>query len=250
LKIGNWNLERADPSQDRCLAIREHMAAVDADVWVFTETHELVGPGDRYSAAFSGEPDRQSKPGERWVGIWSKLPVQPLPSFVSDSARCAAARLVHPEFGDIVVYGCVLPWHGSKWRDTSSAGGAAFEAALDLQRSDWKRLRTEFANAMMIVAGDFNQDLASRHYYGSKKNRLLLEKMLEEEELEAVTAADHDPVARDSPPYACIDHICVSRSSQWRLLSTKRWPDSGKPDKRLSDHFCIVAELGLDKRTD
>lgn len=226
------------------------MAAIDADLWILTETHELVGPGDGYSAAFSGEPDRRSESGERWVGIWSKFPVETLSSFVEDSARCVAARIVHPEFGEIVVYGGVLPWNGSKWRNLPSAGGVAFEAALHMQRSDWNRLRRKFADAMMIVAGDLNQDLASRHYYGSKKNRRLLEKVLEEEGLEAVTAAGHDPVARDSAPYACIDHICVSRSSQWCLLSTKRWPDSNTPDKRLSDHFGIVVELGRDKRTD
>ena len=196
LKIANWNVERADPSQRRCSAIREHMAAIDADVWVLTETHELISPGDDYSATFSAEPDRQSLPGERWVGIWSKFAVQPRSSLVSDSARCVAARLIHPKHGDIVVYGCVLPWHGSKSRDTPSVGGAAFEAALDLHRGDWRRLRNAFPNAILIVAGDFNQDLAFRHYYGSKKNRRLLEKSLEEEGLEAVTAAGHDPVAK------------------------------------------------------
>ncbi len=244
LKIANWNLERVEPSLGRCSAIRRHMANVDADVWILTETHDQVAPGDDYSATFSGEPDRQSKPGERWVGIWSRLPVQPLPSFASDSARCAAARLVHPTHGDIVVYGCVLPWHGSTWRGIPSLGGAAFAVALDLQRADWRRLRNAFPNASLIVAGDFNQDLAARHYYGSRKNRRLLEDTLEEAELEVVTAAGNDPVARDSAPYACIDHICVSRSSQWRLLSTKRWPDSSMPEKRLSDHFGIVVELG------
>jgi hypothetical protein len=159
LKIANWNLERALPAQDRVSIIREHMALVRADIWILTETHEAISPFDGFLAVTSGDPDRNFKPGERWVAIWSRLALEPLPSYVSDSARCAAARTNHPDVGEIIVFGCVLPWTGSNWKGIASAGGASFAAALEEYRRDWERLRSAFPDAVLVVAGDFNQSL-------------------------------------------------------------------------------------------
>lgn len=244
MKIANWNLERVLPSQGRVSAIREHLAAVDADIWILTETHELVGPGKGFSSVMSGEPDRESKPGEHWAGIWSRYPINHLPSFVSDAARCTAAHIAHPDLGDMVVYAAVLPWVGSKWGGIASADGAAFEAALSAYLSDWQKLRDSFPNTLRVVAGDFNQDLAPYHYYGSKKQRELLESGLAAAGLIALTAGANDPI--DWEPtrrHACIDHICVSESLGIRVGNTIRWPEAGKPDSRLSDHFGVAVEL-------
>jgi len=244
MKIANWNLERVLPSQSRVSAIREHFAAVDADIWILTETHELVGPGKDFSSVMSGEPDRKSEPGEHWAGIWSRHPITHLPSFVSDAARCTAAHIAHPDIGDMVVYATVLPWGGSKWGGIESADGAAFEAALGAYVGDWQKLRASFPNALRVVAGDFNQDLAPYHYYGSKKQRALLESGLAAAGVVALTAGANDPI--DWEPahrHACIDHICVSESLAIRVGNTTRWPDAGKPDLRLSDHFGVAVEL-------
>ena len=133
MKIANWNLERILPSQSRAKSIREYMAMVDADIWILTETHELLPPGDGFSGVFSGEPD-QAAPGERWVGIWSPHAMEPLTTFVSDEERCAAALIRHPKLGDIVVFGCVLPWVGSAWRSIDYKDGACQRAEWNLDR--------------------------------------------------------------------------------------------------------------------
>lgn len=244
MKIANWNLQRILPTERRATAIQEHLLAIDADIWTLTETHEQVGPGDNYSSVMSGDPDRDSKPGERWTGIWSRFPIQPLPSFVSDSARCTAARISHPEIGDIVVYATVLPWLGSTWGEYSSADGASFEAALNTYVLDWQRLRAAFPDALCVVAGDFNQDLAPYHYYGSKKQLRLLESGLAAAGLVARTSNVNDPI--DWEPkhrYACIDHICTSEVPRVQIGQTIRWPESDKPNPRLSDHFGVAIEL-------
>jgi endonuclease/exonuclease/phosphatase family metal-dependent hydrolase len=245
MKVATWNLQRVRPTQPRVATIHQHIADVGADICVLTETHELVSPGDGFSSVMSSEPDRRSKPGEKWVGIWSRFALTPLTSFVSvvARARCAAARLSHPDIGSVVVYACVLPWGGSTWNGIASANGAAFAAALDVQRGDWHRLREAFPDDLLIVAGDFNQDLADRHYYGSKKKRALLENALADVGLVALTAGMNDPVARDSAPCACIDHICVSTLPAVRVGSTTRWPNAVKPVSQLSDHFGIAVEL-------
>jgi endonuclease/exonuclease/phosphatase family metal-dependent hydrolase len=246
VKIANWNLERVLPSQPRCSSIREHFLKIDADIWILTETHELVGPGGGYSSVMSGEPDRESKPGEHWAGIWSRHPITHLPSFVSDAARCTAAYIKHPDIGEIVVYAMVLPWTGSEWRGFRSADGVAFAEALNTYVGDWQKLHAAFPNALHIVAGDFNQDLAPYHYYGSKKQRGLLEAALAASSIKmtALTAEANDPIDWDRKQrYACIDHICVSESPGIHAGRTIRWPEIGKPDPRLSDHAGIAVEL-------
>ena len=64
LRIANWNLQRAFPVTRRVPAIREHMASISADLWILTETHESISPGDGFFSATSGVPDRESMPGE------------------------------------------------------------------------------------------------------------------------------------------------------------------------------------------
>jgi hypothetical protein len=248
IKIANWNLERVLPSQKRVSAICKEMTVVDADIWILTETHELFSPGEGFLSATSSVPDRESKPGECWAAVWSRFPLEPLPTFVADASRCAAARVMTPDFGDIIVYACVLPWGGSTWRGIPSADGAAFAAALELYSNDWERLRTDYPDAKLVVAGDFNQSLANWHYYGSRKQRGLLEKAISDSGMEVVTAGENDPIARDSAPCACIDHICISQFPGLHVGNTSRWPDTEKPDKRLSDHFGVVVEMENLKR--
>lgn len=243
MKIANWNLERIFPSCRRLPAMQHYFDLVGADVWFLTEAHEKVSPHEDFFPCISGEPDRASKDGERWVTIWSRWPIEPLDSYASDSARCVVGRIADSPLGELILYGTVLPWT-NEWRGIPGAGGQAFEAALALQKEDWLRLKQDFPNATLIVAGDFNQDLAPWHYYGSKKKRSLLESALVECKLIALTSGLDDPIGRDSPPMACIDHICISAGSDWVLESTTRWPDFPKPVASLSDHFGVNVRLG------
>lgn len=246
MKIANWNLKRIQPLEHRAEPIRQQFKTVNADIWILTETHELIGPGEDFSSVMSSRPDGESKRGEHWTGIWSRYPMQHLPSFVSDESRCTAALIAHPDFGELTVYATVLPWNGSKWRDIESAGGAAFEAALKAYTLDWQRLSAAFPNALHIVAGDFNQDLAPYHYYGSKRQRELLQDALTATHMKALTAGMNDPVDTDAAlRHACIDHICISDSPATQVIKTTRWPETGKPDTQLSDHFGVAVELHL-----
>lgn len=243
LRIANWNLERVVPNQNRVASIHSAMSDIAADIWVLTETHQQISPGEGFSSVTSEDPDRESKQGERWTAIWSQFHLEPLSSFVSDNQRCTAAKISHPNFGEIVVYAMVLPWGGSTWRGIPSRGGAAFAAALAAYQCDWEQLQKSFPDAIHIVAGDFNQSFVSRHYYGSNRNRKVLEKAIDTCNMMTVTAGENDPVARDSSPYACIDHICISKQTGLEVRATQRWPDLPMPDKRLSDHFGVVIEF-------
>ncbi len=175
--------------------------------------------------------------------LWSRFPLDPLPT--SDPARSAAAR-IRPESGPpFIVFGTVLPWLGSQWRGFPSKGSVAFRAALSVQSADWMAIRRNDPDVELFVLGDLNQDLVrgGPRYYGSRANRIALESALLDAGLVALTAADGDPIRRDSAPSACIDHICARSDSSWRVESTARWPNAPRPDRRLSDHFGLSVTL-------
>src|SRR5665647_2392857 len=119
LKVATWNLARVLPKDTaRRAKIVGWLDRIDADVWVLTETHNSVSPGPEYSAASTGYSERPGEPGERWVTIWSRLPIEPLPP-TRDPARTVAALVQPPDGAPLVVYGTVLPWLGSEWRGLS-----------------------------------------------------------------------------------------------------------------------------------
>jgi hypothetical protein len=181
--------------------------------------------------------------------IWSKVPVEPLNEYLKDPARCTAGRILLTENQGIVVCAIVLPWVGDPWQGHSSRDGNAFRKALDTYREDWCNLRERFPKDDFILAGDFNQDLIADHYYGSKDQKKILRDALLKDDLRLLTADANDPVYRDSPPHACIDHICISKLSGLILDSVVRWPDTPAPDLAFSDHFAITVRLKTPQRS-
>ena len=247
LKIATWNLQKPVSSARR-ENIREHIKHQRADIWVLTETHDGFSPGHEFCHSSSAGRDLvdgvpNHKREHRWVSIWSRFDCVPLQT--TDSIRTAAVR-ISPDAGEpFIVFGTVLPWAGSAWNGHQSAGGVAFQKALTVQCEDWLQLQHQFPRDDFFVLGDFNQDLVCRppRYCGTQTNRLALEAALESAMLVALTAAEGDPIRRSDDTFACIDHICASRNSRWKVHSTSRWPDGPLPRSGLSDHFGVAAEF-------
>ena len=175
------------------------------------------------------------------MSIWSRYPLTPVAT--SDAERTAAVRVLPPSGVPFVVFGTVLPWFGDVWRGHTAKGGVAFREALKVQVADWTRFRSEYPRDEFFVLGDFNQDLVTPTYYGSRANRAALEAALAEVGLQALTGGVHDPMRRDSPPCACIDHICGLRDSRWRPQPPRRWPDAPRPVRWMTDHSGVGVEL-------
>ena len=77
MRIATWNVERVRPNGWKIApAQRRRMQAVDADVWILTETHVDHGPGDGYQSVHTPAFPERRPESERWVGIWSKLPLR------------------------------------------------------------------------------------------------------------------------------------------------------------------------------
>lgn len=244
LTLATWNVRRPSGAGNaRRDVLRRYMDAVAADVWVLTETHDALVPGDGYAAVSTSGADRAQWPGERWVTIWSRLPIEPLPP-TSDPIRTVAAR-VHIGERRAVVYGTVLPWVGSPWRDVPAAAGAAFAAALEAQVADWRALRAAYPDDALIVMGDLNQDLVDHppHYYGSRSGRERLRSALASAGLTALTGGAADPIRTTAAPCACIDHICLAAGPDWRTAPPWRWPDGARPARGVSDHFGVGVRM-------
>jgi hypothetical protein len=144
-----------------------------------------------------------------------------------------------------VVYGTVLPWLGSAWRDVPAAKGAAYAAALEAQGGDWTTLQSDHPDCDFILAGDMNQDLAETHFYGSRGNRAALLAALQARGLRCLTAGVDDPVRLGGArAHATIDHLCVSaglaEQVRWPRVA---WPFGPIPTKTLTDHFGTAADF-------
>jgi hypothetical protein len=158
----------------------------------------------------------------------------------------SVAALVKPSEGaPLIVYGTVLPWLGSRWRDFPADDGMAFRAALAAQLADWIAIVRQFPGGDLCVLGDLNQDLSRRDYYGSRANRTALLDALRTVGLSALTADPTDPVRAVARDRASIDHICVpARVVQQGSPRLEVWPSGAAPDRRLSDHYGVAADLG------
>jgi len=172
LRLATWNLARTNPrSTARIQTLQSHMATINADIWILTETWKQIAPPPEHHlvATSTPAPDRESAAGERWTTIWSRHPAQAL-TLAAEPDRTAAALITPPNSRPIIVYGTVLPWLSDQ-RRAPVTGGDAFIASLAAQSEEWRDLRTKHLTTGLIVAGDFNQDLAEKHYYGSGRGR-------------------------------------------------------------------------------
>ena len=242
LAICNWNVERVQPNSSKFEQISKECAGKESDIWFLTESHDKLVPAERFFSTFSGIPDRESKSGERLISLWSRWPIFSLNHYVTDKSRGAAGLITDSPFGSLVLYGLVLPWGGDK-RTSDNGNFKAYQLALLEIKLDLMRLKAEYPNSSLVVAGDFNQSLVDVPYYGSKMKRASLESTFQEIGLIALTSGEKDPIYRDSKPYACIDHIFISKNDGWNLEFTERWPDAPNLEKAPSDHFLVSVNL-------
>jgi len=232
-------------SRPRATRLQDHIRAIEADVWILTETHPNVGLSSTHRLAASSSPASDRSGDERWVAIWVRTDFDTTSCPTTDPERTACARLSLERGVDWYVYGTVLPWLSDKRRHPV-VGSAAFIAALKDQESDWASIRAADPKARLLVAGDFNQDLLDEgHYYGSRKGRQALQITLERAGLACVTGGASDPVARHDPRHASIDHVCILRDSGITVTGMTVWPKAGQLGSRLSDHYGVTVLLNV-----
>lgn len=236
IRIGTWNVQYAAGAAKN-VARLERLRGADADVWVLTETHDVLAlPG--YTAV-STEQRPTGRTGGRWTTIWSRYPVIERVT-VCDRVRTVGALLDSP-IGPLLVFGTVLPWGSDPGSGAVPARGwSEHHRVIPAQTEEWRHLRARFPGVPMVVAGDLNMNLGGRHYYGTVRGRALLREGMARAELVCATETERVPAgALVDPP---IDHVLVpvAWAAQTRVVSA--W--EGKTPERLSDHSGVVVAVG------
>jgi hypothetical protein len=220
----------------------KHIIAENADIWVFTESHRTIRPDSDFHQRFTVGSDRKQADGEVWTGISSRFPIVDEYQ-VCDPIRSLCVRVQTP-LGDLIIYGTVLPWLSDQ-RYWPKTGFAAFEHVLEEQVADWLKIQQAHPGCGFCLAGDLNQDLSHRHYYGSKNGRETLKRSLAAAQLHCLTSGTSDPVeAATAGKRSSIDHICVTPS--WSNLAQKpnpAWPKPSVVGAKLSDHFGVSVDF-------
>lgn len=109
LRIATWNVAYGLGSTSNARR-RAVIDAVDADIWVLTETHDGLGPGDAVDVAHAAQRPMTHDNvvlGSRWVSIWSRWPIAERLELTDPerTAACVIDRGGQP----LIVYGTVLP---------------------------------------------------------------------------------------------------------------------------------------------
>src|SRR4051812_29725724 len=106
MRIANWNVNHARESWRRS-ALQDSMHAINADVWILTETHASLTPGSDYQCIARCAPSVELNKDEFWVAIWSRAPLlEALPT--ADEAFTAAATVRLGDGSPLTVFGTVL----------------------------------------------------------------------------------------------------------------------------------------------
>jgi len=254
LQIATWNLDH--PFSKKSKRIRESMyttlqeCAAGIDILVLTETDERFRPVG-YTKISATTPREDSDENERWTMIWAKtdsISEKPVDIETFDTSRttCSVLGL---RGNKLIVYGTVLPWLGSTWCGFDST--ISFYKALKMQAYEWRLFQRE-ESLPLIVAGDFNQDLWNKHYYGSSKNKELLKESLgwcdldwgkDEDPVAELTAKENRVCVKEDEQHAAIDHICVSE--QFEIVKKECWRRTNDSGNQLTDHFGSLIEAEL-----
>jgi exonuclease III len=236
VRIGTWNVEYA--REARRPALEAVLAENPADIWVLTETHDaLIPPGCVFAEHSLPRPSEAPaiRPGSRWVSIWSRYPIQrrvDLPS--SDRERTVTALIDLGSVGPMLVYGTVLPWKG----DRTKFDWSEHHRVIAEQSAEWLKLRALYPNAAHCVAGDYNSDLGTGAFYGTRAGVKGLRDGLAACDLYCPTAPEWFPAGRPPPPL--IDHIALPARWKDRTSIVAAW---AADKSRLSDHSGVVVEV-------
>ncbi len=257
MRIATWNLERPKPRQlEKIVALQTRMHAIDADIWILTETNSCVSPGSEYerleSRPISGS--KRYAAGENRTTLWSRLPMGPEPFETHDPETAVCAEIKHG--GSLfLICGTIIPYRAAGTRYPYRFEGAHVEGkkawelhyqSIANHRADWLRLREKFPGHLLVVAGDFNQNRDGRRWYGTEKGRQDLGDAFEGANLHCETAGAIEPIEKGEQFNPVIDHICLDRELASRVSAVRGWlpgvPAKGKP---YSDHTGVFVDVKL-----
>lgn len=241
MKVVNWNVQWATPGSARSPEILCRIQRHDPDIVCLTETdcRLLSGYGGHVIEAIP-EPGKRATNYQRKILLWSRRQWSYVDDFGCDTlppGRFVAGATDTPE-GRVTVIGVCIPWHnanvnvGAKdktpWQDHS-----AYVCGLS-------SILAGNSATPLIVMGDFNQQIGQRRRpYPplSHPVRAELTETMRAGRSPGLTIATAGLGLRGR---RAIDHIAINGDLSAVSLTTI---DNMDGDRRLSDHFGVVADL-------
>jgi hypothetical protein len=246
MRIAVWNLERPDPRQETINQARlAKIQEINADLWILTETHEIIDLSGSHHGASTSPSPRKQRQGEACAAIWSRWPFMRRIE-TSDPTEAVCVEIEHPT-GMLLVYGSIIAYHANKGLDGAAPAWAEHYRFIDWHGQDWRKLRLDYPDHRLITAGDYNQNRDGAKWYGTKKGRDLLTGALKAASLSCVTEADLVAEGKLSTRHN-VDHICMDTSLTVSVTAIGAWEGNAKDGLRLSDHNGVWVEV-TDRRS-
>lgn len=245
IRIATWNLERPRTHKtNKINALKQKMKVVNADIWILTESHVAMSPGENYRGAHTEHIESRHTDGERRSSIWSRFPINQIIE-THDPKTAVCVDLQTPE-GPVIVYATVIPWTGYPYRSGMEfvEGLKTMElhkASIERHGKDWQRIRAEYPDHAFIVGGDFNQHRDGEGSYGAR-GREPLTQALSASRLSCVTEQDFKALGILNRRN--VDHICLSQRLVSKVTEVDAWEAGTLPNgKRHSDHNGVWLDL-------
>ena len=234
VRVANWNVQWATPRSARTPEILRRIDALAPEIVCLTEVSGGLLSDTGHSITAQADYGYGDKGNRRKVMLWSRQPWRDV-----DDLGCEGlppgrfiSGVTQTSIGDVMVMGICIPWFGSR---TETRRGPE-------RRERWQNHGQYLAglseilagqtDAPLIVLGDFNQVIG----VGARAPVHLREALKEafSSNLKIVTADVTFEGRRN------IDHIALSGG----LICASVEPISNiHDDRRLSDHYGIVAEV-------
>ena len=93
---------------------------VNADIWILTETHEVIDLSETHHGVTTTPSLRKPRSGESCAAIWSRWPIRRHID-TADSSEAVCVEVEHPSM-PLLVYGSISAWDGYKTTESPHNG--------------------------------------------------------------------------------------------------------------------------------
>lgn len=237
MRIATWNLERPkEKGYSKNLLRIDRIHAINADLWVLTETHSAIALDGYYSLASQRLPSYLD--GESAAAIWSRWPIrQAVPTFDPHFSVCAEIESPH---GPMLVYGTIITYANDHGPEGTSRRWEEHRKSIIAHATDWLRLKTLFPGHVLCIAGDFNQSRDGSGWYEDAYSVSALSGALARASLQCVTEID---MRANGLSRATVDHICLSQPFSGGVCRVGAWEGKTEDGCRMSDHNGVFVDV-------
>ena len=250
LRVATWNVDRSGiRGKHRIQPQLKILESLEADILTLTETHVAIKP-EGYEFTVAAEPDPSyHQVGESCATIWSRYPATFVPTEPSNRFYTVCASIQGPEgIGNILVYGTIIPYGGDGVLEGLTKPWERHRSAVKSQTAEWNTLRQKYPDHLIIVAGDFNENLDGKRWYGVPDAKEAIVTGLEAARMHCPTAMKDIPVMTGTLPLSrcTVNHICISKANA-EIVNVQAW--EGVVDgNTLSDHNGVLVDAQINLR--